>query len=167
MLLGWEAAHNAELSLLGMGYALIAGFFWALYITGSEKVGRVVPGNGGLAGAMVVGALMTIPAGGTGALSVFGDAKLLLFAIGTGLMASVVPCLAELAALRRLPRHIFSILLSLEPAIAALAGWMLLAQHSGVLRWAAMVMLMVASLGITFTSRQEARANSRRLEQAT
>ncbi|MGV3246917.1 hypothetical protein [Rothia sp. 11254D007CT] len=60
-----------------------------------------------------------------------------------------------LAALRRLPNNVFSILLSLEPGIAAIGGWLLLAQDTGALRWTAILLLTVASMGITVTSRPQ------------
>lgn len=109
---------------------------------------------------------MTAPLGAAGALSILGDWKLLLFALGTGLMASVIPYLAELAALRRLANNVFSILLSLEPAIAALAGFILLNQHTGFLRWCAIILLVVASMGITITSRRQVAKNSDLLDDA-
>ena len=75
--------------------------------------------------------------------------------MGTGLLASVVPYTFELAALRRLPNNVFSILLSLEPGIAAIGGWLLLSQDTGALRWTAILLLTVASMGITVTSRPQ------------
>lgn len=103
----------------------------------------------------MIGALFTMPLGASGALQIFTDWKLFAFAVGTGLMASVVPYVSELAALRRLPDNVFSILLSLEPAIAALAGLFLLHQETGFLRWTAIALLIGASIGITITSRKK------------
>lgn len=158
ILLGWEATNSTDISWLGICLALLAGFFWALYILGSSKVGKLIPGNGGLAGALVIGALFTMPLGAAGAVQIFSDWKLCAFAVGTGLMASVVPYVSELAALRRLPDNVFSILLSLEPAIAAFAGFVLLHQETGFLRWTAIFLLMSASIGITITSRKKIEA---------
>ena len=76
----------------------------------------------------------------------------MLFIIGTSLLASVVPYSSELAALRHLPEQVFSVLLSLEPAIAALAGWALLGQETGLMRWVAIILLITASIGITQTT---------------
>jgi multidrug transporter EmrE-like cation transporter len=75
-------------------------------------------------------------------------------ALVTALMASVVPYTLELSALRRLPAPVFSILLSLEPAFAALFGWLLLDQESGMLRNLAIVLVIAASAGVTLTGRQ-------------
>ncbi|MDO4884550.1 MAG: EamA family transporter [Rothia sp. (in: high G+C Gram-positive bacteria)] len=152
--LGFEAAHGHDTDLLGILYALIAGAFWALYIRSSASVGELVPGASGLAVAMAVGAVCMIPGtllfpGPTALWDVAHDTQLVLFIIGTSLLASVVPYSSELAALRHLPQQVFSVLLSLEPAIAALAGWALLGQETGLMRWTAIVLLVTASIGIT------------------
>ena len=78
------------------------------------------------------------------------------------LLSSVVPYSLELNALRRLPPAVFSILLSLEPAFAALFGWLLLGQESGLLRTLAIVLVVAASAGVTLTARRLTPAGSRR-----
>ncbi|SLE79726.1 membrane permease [Mycobacteroides abscessus subsp. bolletii] len=159
-LIGAEKAFGAEhISTLGLIFALIAGFFWACYILASSRVGRLIDGAGGLGAALVVATLITLPFGGVGAAQAFADPGILVLAVGTGLLASVVPYTFELAALRRLPKNVFSILLSLEPGIAAIGGWLLLSQETGALRWAAILLLTVASMGITITSRPKQFAN--------
>lgn len=153
-LIGVEKAFGAEhISTLGLAFALVAGFFWACYILASSRVGRLIDGAGGLGAALVIATLITLPFGGSGAAQAFADPGVLALAVGTGLLASVVPYTFELAALRRLPNNVFSILLSLEPGIAAIGGWLLLSQDTGALRWAAILLLTVASMGITATSR--------------
>ncbi|WP_297604891.1 EamA family transporter, partial [uncultured Rothia sp.] len=64
----------------------------------------------------------------------------------------VIPYSAELMALRNLPERVFSVLMSMEPAIAAIAGWALLNQETGPVRWMAIFLLMTASVGITLTT---------------
>ena len=162
--LGFEAVHGQETDLLGVLYALIAGAFWALYIRSSASVGELVPGASGLAVAMAVGAICVVPEallfpGPVALWSVTHDTQLVLFIIGTSLLASVVPYSSELAALRHLPEQVFSVLLSLEPAIAALAGWALLGQETGLMRWVAIILLITASIGITQTTGGSAHAN--------
>ena len=103
--------------------------FWALYIVAGSRASTAVPGPGGLAVAMTVGALALLPFGAGGAGHVAGRPHLLLLALGTAVLASVVPYTLELAALRRAPRRVFGVLLSLEPAVATLAGWVLLGQR--------------------------------------
>ncbi|WP_237241945.1 EamA family transporter [Rothia nasimurium] len=155
-LIGVEKASGAEhISTQGLVFALVAGFFWACYILASSRVGRLIDGAGGLGAALVIASLITLPFGGAGAAQAFADPGVLALAVGTGLLASVVPYTFELAALRRLPNNVFSILLSLEPGIAAVGGWLLLAQGTGALRWTAILLLTVASMGITITSRPQ------------
>ncbi|HJD51250.1 MAG TPA: EamA family transporter [Candidatus Rothia avistercoris] len=155
-LIGVEKAFGAEhISTLGLAFALVAGFFWACYILASSRVGRLIDGAGGLGAALVIATLITLPFGGAGAAQAFADPGILALAVGTGLLSSVVPYTFELAALRRLPNNVFSILLSLEPGIAAIGGWLLLSQDTGALRWTAILLLTVASMGITVTSRPQ------------
>lgn len=147
---GGSAGH---LDPVGVGFALAAGACWAGYILASARVGALVPGQGGLAIAVSVGALVLLPFGVSGALLTAGDPTLLLLAAGTGLLASVIPYSLELSALRRLPARVFGVLLSLEPAIAATAGWLLLDQHQGPWEWLAVGVVVVASAGSTLTAR--------------
>lgn len=144
---------SAALDGIGVLFALIAAVFWGLYILASARVGRLVPGQDGLAVAMVIGTLVVLPLGAPGALTGLLDMRLLALAAATAVLASVLPYTLELAALRRLPRHVFGILLSLEPVIALLAGVLLIGQHATPLRIAAAVLVVGASVGITLTAR--------------
>ncbi|WP_257879738.1 EamA family transporter [Kocuria flava] len=151
-LLGLDSALGATLDPVGVVLALIAGVFWAGYVLTSARVGQLVPGAGGLAAALVVATLVVAPLGAPGAIGAFNEPALLSLALVTGLLASVIPYTLELSALRRLPAPVFSILLSLEPAFAALFGWILLGQDSGVLRNLAIALVILASVGVTLTS---------------
>lgn len=143
----------ASLDLLGVVFALVAAVFWGLYVLSSAKVGQLVPGQDGLAVAMAVGALAILPLGAEGAVAGVMDLRLLGLAAGTALLASVLPYTLELAALRRLPRHVFGIMLSLEPVVALLAGMLLIGQDATPLRIAAAVLVVAASAGVTLTAR--------------
>lgn len=154
--LGGHEGAAGHLDAVGVGFALAAGVFWAGYILASARVGALVPGQAGLAVAVSVGALVLLPVGISGAVVTAGDPKLLLLAAGTGLLASVIPYSLELSALRRLPARVFGVLLSLEPAIAATAGWLLLGQHQGPLAWLAVGVVVAASAGSTLTARPRA-----------
>lgn len=151
-LLGLDSALGATLDPVGVVLALVAGVFWAGYVLTSARVGQLVPGAGGLAAALVVATLVVAPLGAPGAIGAFGDPVLVGLALVTALLASVIPYTLELSALRRLPAPVFSILLSLEPAFAALFGWILLDQESGVLRNLAIALVILASVGVTLTS---------------
>lgn len=143
----------AALDLVGVLFALVAAVFWGLYVLTSARVGRLVPGQDGLAVAMAIGALTVLPLGAPGAVAGVTDPRLLALALGTALLASVLPYTLELSALRRLPRHVFGIMLSLEPVVALLAGVLLLGQGITPLRVTAAVLVVVASAGVTLTAR--------------
>ena len=159
LVLGYEAAAGKDTDYLGLAFALIAGVFWALYIRSSAKVGALVPGANGLAVAMLIGAAFITPVAAMVPApqplwNAVQDPKLILLIFGTAMFASVIPYSAELMALRHLPERVFSVLMSVEPAIAAIAGWALLNQETGPMRWVAICLLMTASVGITLTTTQ-------------
>jgi inner membrane transporter RhtA len=153
VLLGAADGVGGGLDPVGVGFALAAGVFWAGYILASARVGAAVPGQAGLAGGLVVGALALAPLGAAGAVTAMTRPDLLLLAVGTGLLASVIPYSLELAALRRLPPRVFGVLLSLEPAVAATAGWLLLGQPMGAWGAVAVAVVVLASAGSTLTAR--------------
>lgn len=151
-LLGIESFIGVSLDPIGVAWVLGAGIFWALYILTSANAGAVVPGTGGLAIAILIGSLVPAPFGIIRTPAVLADAHLLLIAFGTAVLASVLPYLFEFLALRRMPSNIFSIMLSLEPAIAAIAGWLLLSQSIGLLGALAAGLVICASIGITVSA---------------
>lgn len=155
-LLGLDGFLGAtSLDLAGVLFALVAATLWAIYIVLGAKVTAMVPGQGPLAVAMAVGALAMLPFGASGAVHLFADPVLVLVAVGTGLLGSVVPYSLEFAALRHLPRHIFGILLSLEPGFAAVVGAILLAQMMGVGAWLAVLLVTGASVGATWLGERD------------
>lgn len=151
--------HGGPLDPVGVGFALAAGACWAAYIITGARLGRVTTGHGGLAVATTVGALLLLPLGFSGAVQAVSAPNGLWLALGTALLASVVPYSFELAALRRLPQRTFGILLSLEPVIAALAGWALLGQALSAFGGVGILLVVLASAGATLgASREAARA---------
>lgn len=134
---------------LGIGFALLAAAAWAAYIVCSAQTGRRFPGTGGLAVAMSVGAVAAAPLGIAQGGAAFLDPKLLAFGAGVGLLSSALPYALELEALRRMPPRVFSILMSLEPAVAALVGLVALGELLHVRQWAAIGCVIVASIGAT------------------
>lgn len=131
----------------GACFALAAGAMWATYIVFSARTGRRFPQADGLALAMAVGAVISLPFG----IVEVGDRLLVPSTIGLGLavalMSSVLPYTLELLALRRLPAPTFAILMSLEPAIAATAGFLVLNQALGVTDALAIALVIAASMG--------------------
>ncbi|NHC12410.1 EamA family transporter [Motilibacter sp. E257] len=150
---GSEGLDGEGLDPVGVVLVLVAAVFWAGYILASARVGAAVPGHGGLAVAVAIGALVLLPAGAHGASAAFTQPDLLLLAAGTGLLASVIPYSLELAALRRLPKSLFGVLLSLEPVVAVLAGWVLLSQGMRPLEAVAVAVVVAASVGSTLSAR--------------
>jgi len=146
-----ESRHvsGGSLSLTGVAFALVSAVFWAMYIVTGARASAAVPGRGGLAVAMTAGTLVLMPFGARGAWHITGQPHLMLLAFGMAMMASVVPYSLELAAMRRAPKRVFGILLSLEPAVATVAGWLLLGQHAAPAALAAIVTVIAASAGST------------------
>lgn len=153
VVLGAEATSGrADIDLTGVLLALIAGVFWVGYIVGSAAVGARISGAGGLAVSMVIGGLLLAPVGGSAFGQVSLDPWLTVPVVVTALLGSVVPYTLEMAALRRLPGAVFSVLLSLEPAFAAAAGFLLLGQEVTGLRVVTIALVMTASVGITWSA---------------
>lgn len=153
-LLGLESLIGSDpLDPLGVGFVLLAAASWAGYIVTSARVGQRVPGAGGLAMAMVVGTLVVAPLGLPGAAHGLSDPRLLGLAALTALLASLIPYSLEFAALRRMPRHVFGVLMSLEPVVAALAGWLVLDQRLGLWRSVAICLVVTASVGAAIANR--------------
>jgi inner membrane transporter RhtA len=138
---------HGHLDLTGVIYAGVAAVCWAAYILLSSATGRRFPGSAGLAIAMVVAAvLVTPPAVLAGGSKMFRPA---LLAIGAaiGLLSSVIPYRLELEALRRMPTRLFGVWMSLEPAVAALIGLVLLGQQLSLVEWLAIGCVMIACAG--------------------
>lgn len=158
VVLGIDGLIGAEpLDPLGVVFILIAAGFWVMYIRMSARVGALIPGNSGLAMGLVVAAVLLIPVGIPAASTVAMDPQLLLLAAVTAVLSSVIPYSFELAALRRLPQRVFGVLLSLEPAFATLAGWLILGQDATPLRMLAVALVIAASVGTTLGVRRDRR----------
>jgi len=144
---------GGTLDWVGVLLAASAGACWAGYILLSQRVGRVFDGMSGLAIALVIGAVVVAPYG----LVVGGRDLLLGSVLAKGaviaLLSSAIPYSLELAALRRLRAAVFGVLMSLEPAMAALSGLIFLDQHLQPREWLAVFSVMVASVGATMATR--------------
>jgi len=159
-LLGIDGMIGAEpLDPLGLLFILVAAGFWIMYIRMSARVGALIPGHGGLSIGLLVAAVLLLPVGVPASVTVAGAPDLLLLAAVTAVLSSVIPYTFELAALRRLPQRVFGVLLSLEPAFATLAGWMILGQDATVLRMLAVALVIAASVGTTLGVRRDRRSD--------
>lgn len=151
LLLGVE---RTELDLVGVAYAVFAGAAWAGYILLSADTGRRWPGLDGLAIASVVGAVGLLPfavAAGGGTLL---ETRVLVIGLLVGVLSSVIPYSFELTALRTLRPATFGILMSLEPAAAALAALVVLQELLAPVQVLAMACVVVASIGATRSGRR-------------
>ena len=140
---------------LGAALALLGGAFWAAYILLGARIGQAAPGGGGLALAMAVAAVVTLPFGIAAGGQVAADPRVLLVALGVALLSSVVPFSLELEALRRIPVHVFGVLMSLEPAIAALVGLVVLGEALGMREVGAIGLVVTAGVGATRTAERD------------
>jgi inner membrane transporter RhtA len=149
----WE--RGGALDAVGVGLALLAGVGWAGYILLSQRLGAAAPGLTGLAvavaGGAIVAAVPGIAQGGTRLL----EPRILLFGAAVGVLSSAVPYALEFLALRRLPAATFGILMSLEPAVAAAAGLLVLGEGLRVVQVAGIAAVCVASAAVTAGSPPE------------
>jgi inner membrane transporter RhtA len=144
---------GGEVNLAGALFALLAGAMWASYILLAGQTGQRWPGFDGLALASVFATLLLTPfAIGEGGGDLL-DPRILLLGAAVGLLSSVVPYSCELVALRSIKASVFSILMSLEPAAAALAGIIVLQEFLTWEQWLAMTFVVIASVGATRSSR--------------
>ncbi len=143
-------AERADLDLVGVLWALVAGACWASYILLSGATGRRFAGLDGLAIASVVALVLVSPFLLVGdATDGMLDPRILAIGAAVGLLSSVIPYSCELVALRSLRPAVFGILMSLEPAAAALAGILVIDETLTALQWLAVACVIAASIGAT------------------
>ena len=138
---------GSDLDGLGVVMALVAGCFWGAYILLTARVGRALPGGGGLAIAMTIAAVAVIPVGLADGGDALRDADLLAIGLAGAVLSSALPYSLELEALRRLPENTFGVLMSLEPAVAATVGFVGLDQDLAAREVVAIGLVLAASLG--------------------
>lgn len=153
---GWE-----RLDLIGVLCALAAAACWAGYILSSARVGRQFSQLDGLAIAMAVGAVLALPLGIVDAGAALLNPVTLGLGAAIAILSSAIPYALELTALRRLPASGFAVLMSLAPATATLAGWILLGQRLTVVELAGIALVIVASVGAVRASGRAADAAAR------
>jgi inner membrane transporter RhtA len=137
---------GAALDPVGVVYALAAGVGWALYIVFGQKAGQAHGPNASTWG-LIIAALLTAPIGGIDAAVALLDPAMLPFALGVAIFSSALPYTLEMIALRRLSTKLFGTLMSFEPAIAALAGVVLLHEQLTATQWIAISAIISASVG--------------------
>lgn len=138
----------AELDLVGIGLALLAGAAWAAYIITSGRTGQRFEGIDGVAWAMVIAAVLVAPFALLTSAATLLALPVLARGLGIALLSSVIPYSLENVALRWLSPNVFGVLLSLEPAVAALAGLLVLGQRLSPLQSVGMALVVAASVVI-------------------
>ncbi|MDC2946840.1 EamA family transporter [Streptomyces heilongjiangensis] len=136
---------------VGVAFALSAGAMWAAYIVFSARTGRRFPQADGLALAMVVAAVLFLPLGVVESGTRLLDPTTLALGAAVAVLSSVLPYTLELLALRRLPSSTFAVLMSLEPALAAAAGFLVLHQTLSAAESLAIALVIGASMGAVRT----------------
>jgi inner membrane transporter RhtA len=157
LIIPWRGSSNA-IDLLGVAFALGAGLFWALYIIWGRQVGLIAGSTRSVALGMVIGALVVMPFGAAAAWPALVSPPLLTLAISVAVLSSVLPYTLEMLAMTRMPARVFGVSMSLEPAIAALAGWLMLSEQLAPQQYLAIAAIMVASGGAAFSARGGAEA---------
>jgi inner membrane transporter RhtA len=142
-----DLGSGGDLDRLGVALALFAGVLWAAYILLSARMGRVFPGGAGLALAMIVATVALAPVGIADGGSQLLVPELLLAGVAVGLLGSAIPYALELEALRAMPVGVFGVLMSLEPAVAALAGFLVLDEGLVTREVVAIGLVVAASAG--------------------
>jgi inner membrane transporter RhtA len=142
---------------VGVVFAFGAASMWAAYILLSSRTGGRFPRLDGLAIAMTIGAVITVPFGVATAGPAIMQPGILLLGAAVALLSSTIPYALELVALRRLPSATFSILMSLTPAIATAAGFLILRQQLTWIAFVAIAVVITASIGAVLSAARAAR----------
>ncbi len=143
-----------HLSAVGILFALLAGAFWAAYILLNSRVGRAFEGGTGIAFAMCVGTVVALPFGIVQGGSHLLTAHALLVGSAVGMLSSAIPYSFENEALRRIRASVFAVFMSVEPAVAALAGFLVLGQALGARAIAGIALVIAASIGASRSARK-------------
>ncbi|MFZ6990915.1 EamA family transporter [Curtobacterium sp. RRHDQ66] len=148
---------SAVTQLGGIAFAVAAAVCWAGYIVMNRHVGSIIPGVDGLAVSMLVAMLVSLPFGlRTAVTGIVADPTLLVVFGAVAVLSSVLPYALEMLALRRMPTRVFGILQSLGPAVAALAGLLVLHEALSLVELLALACVTAASVGVTvYSSRRK------------
>ena len=142
------------IDLLGVVFALLAGGCWAIYILLSKHAGAKLPGQLAVTVGMLFAALTVLPFGVIEGNLHLMTPYILMLGVTLAIFSSVLPFSLEMQALRTMPPRVFSILMSLEPAVAALIGFWLLGEHLLLSQWLAVACIVIASSGAAFKGRE-------------
>jgi inner membrane transporter RhtA len=142
-----RAPSGEHLDGLGIAFALLAGGFWGTYILLNPRLGKVFEGSSGLALAMCFAAVALLPIGIIDGGAHLLDGESLALGAAVGVLSGAIPYSFEVEALRRIPPAVFGVLMSIEPGMAALAGFLVLGQRLGARVLVGIALVIVASVG--------------------
>ncbi len=140
-------ASDAPLDPVGLFFVLVAAACWAAYIVYGQRAGRLAPGGMATALGMAMAALVGAPLGAWKAGAALLEPRVLALGLAVAVLSSALPYSLEMVALKRLKAQTFSVMMSLEPALAALMGFVLLSERLTGRQWAAIACIIAASLG--------------------
>ena len=148
--------HGAggAIDLIGVLWALVAAACWGLYIIIGQKVSDRVHGGKAVAIGMALSSLFTIPIGVAVAGAALWEPKMLLLGLGVAVLSGAIPYTLEMLALKHIPAKTFGLMMSLEPAAAALMGWLVLAERLSPIQGLGIALVIVASAGSSLTARR-------------
>lgn len=144
---------GADLDALGIVFALLAGAAWAFFIILARRVGNRVTGNDGLAIGMMVAAISMIPFAAPVVTDLVSDPMILFAAFGVALLSTTLPFTLEFEALKRISARTYGVMVSVEPAVAAMVGALLLGERIGVQGMIAVACVVIAAIGITVSDK--------------
>ncbi|WP_372827986.1 EamA family transporter [Polaromonas sp.] len=146
--------NSSTLDPVGVLYALAAAVLWAMYIVFGKRIGHLHAGHSVSLG-LTVAALVVVPVGVVHAGAALLSPQVLLIGVGVAAISSAIPISLEMMALKRLPKEAFGIMISMEPAVAAVLAIGLLDEHLSNGQWLAIGCIVAASMGSALTARRQ------------
>ncbi|MFC3562439.1 EamA family transporter [Pedobacter jamesrossensis] len=141
--------------LVGVLLALLAGAFWAGYIVMGGRISKIMDGGTAVTIGMLFASALVLPIAIWDGLLTNLRPGFLLSGLALALLSSAIPFTLEMNALRKMPAKTFSILMSLEPAAAALSGMIFLHEYLSLYEWLAVALVVIASAGATLTRKKQ------------
>ncbi|NKB61381.1 MAG: EamA family transporter [Gammaproteobacteria bacterium] len=146
---------GTDLDTLGIVFALLAGGGWALFILLAARVGERVSGNDGLVIGMAVAAVTMVPFAVPVMTDLVSNPLILIASFGVALLSTTIPFTLEFEALKRIPSRTYGILVSTEPAVAAVVGALLLGERIGIQGMVAVACVVIAAIGISVSDQKD------------